>query len=411
MAEPRAPEITIVSRSLPLNLPEFPLLVEHFDLPQPNILSPLPDLCAPGAQGTPRRLEAIIEPVSGVTSEAVRWSLTPLAIPDRILDTRIASFNSAPGLTRLYSSRQADDLFVSLTPHLQFDQELVFPFTADDLLVWLELQLQFASDLTFPVPQTEFSGEQLAFLLALADAYKMAFIRSFLSRQREPQPVTITIEGILEAQDAALEIQDRRWLLTALRELLGLMIHIGGRTEVNLPLVTGALAQREIDRYVEQELLRSVDGGRYELDLSLAQVVGDFFTWLTLISLHDLQIVGGSATAPEACEELLIFVSTTSTVWALASEGLTDCEDDLAQVRFGLRSLDLLDALDVAAVFFEPLPDVTIPEDFYAPVPRVEHAAPAACPTCSAEVTLRRRFCTQCGASLAGPPGERGEWR
>jgi hypothetical protein len=38
MAEGQSAELVNISRSLLLNLSEFPLLVEHYDLPKPNLL-------------------------------------------------------------------------------------------------------------------------------------------------------------------------------------------------------------------------------------------------------------------------------------------------------------------------------------------------------------------------------------
>jgi hypothetical protein len=400
--EPRYLETVRATRALQLNLPDFPAFVKHFRLPEPNMLSPLPDLCAPGAKGRPRPIEEIVAPMQDVMEGAVRWALSPLSIPDRVLDARIALFNGAPNLSRLYSSRQADDLFVGIRPHMTFDRELIFPFTAADLEVWLQLQLQFASGVTFPVPQKTFTAAELAFLLALADAYKVSFVRSFLPRRIDPQPVRVTVADILEAQDAARQVRDRRWISTALGEFLGLIVHLGGRTQVGLPLVTQEFAQREIERYIDQEHLKPAKDGGFELGIELALLAGDLFTWLSIVSLHDLQIVGGTATAPEGWEELLMFITTSSTVWVLASEGLTVCEGDLGPARFALRSLGMIDALDVALEFLEPLPGVAVPVEFYASAPG--YAQAAFCPACGVKVPPGRKFCGKCGAPQVPPP-------
>jgi len=144
MTEEQSLELANISRSLLLNLPEYPLLVEHYNLPEPNILSPLPDLCSADVKGKPRAIEKIIEPTSGAADDAVQLALTPLATPDRILDVRLSVFDSAPQLTRLYGSRPAEGQLVALAPHLEFDHELIFPFSYDDLQVWLRMQLQFS---------------------------------------------------------------------------------------------------------------------------------------------------------------------------------------------------------------------------------------------------------------------------
>jgi hypothetical protein len=323
MTEDQALELVNISRSLMLNLPEFPLLVEYYNLPKPNLLSPLPDLCSAKVDGIPRDIEKIVEETSGAADEAVQLALTPIATPDRILDVRLAVFNSAPQLTRLYAAHPVEGQMVALAPHLEFDHELIFPFSYDDLLVWMRMQLQYSSSMTFPIHQTDYSGEELAFLLALADAYKAAYVRSFQPRRQEPEPVVITADDILDAQKDALEIRDRRWLLHAIGEFFNEMIHIGGKSDVNLPKLTKSFVKQELERYKKNEDLLPVEGkkAQFQLGPSLEAFIGDFFNWISLITIHDLQIVGGTVEAPEASEEALLLITTGSTVWLLATQG------------------------------------------------------------------------------------------
>ena len=399
MTEEQALELVNISRSLMLNLPEFPLLMEYYDLPQPNLLSPLPDYCSAEVEGKPRSIEKIIEPTSGAADEAVQLALSPLVSPDRILDVHLAVFDSAPQLTRLFASRPAAGQMVALAPHLEFDHELIFPFSYDDLMVWLRMQLQFSSSMTFPIHQTEYSAEELAFLFALADAYKATYVRSFQPRRREPGPIILTEDDIFDAQKDAQEIRDRRWLLNAIGELFNEMIHIGGQAEVNLPKMTKSFIKKELDRYAQIEALQPVKGKKtqFQLGPSLEAFIGDFFNWISLITIHDLQIVGGSAKAPEAWEEALLLITTGSTVWLIATEGLTSAEGDLGKVRFGMRSLEMVSAIDVASEFIEPLAEVELPKEFYGPSPFEPMKEIANCKACGETISTGSKFCPECG--------------
>jgi len=405
MTEEQSLELANISRSLLLNLPEYPLLVEHYKLPEPNLLSPLPDLCSADVKGKPRAIKKIIEPTSGAADEAVQLALTPLATPDRILDLRLAVFDSAPQLTRLYGSRPVEGQLVALAPHLEFDHELIFPFSYDDLLVWLRMQLQFSSSMTFPIHQSEYSGEELAFLFSLADAYKAAYVRSFQPRRREPEPIVLSADDILDAQNDALEIRDRRWLLNSVSELFMEMIHIGGQTQVNLPKLTKSFITKELDRYAQNEDLLPVKGKKkqFQLGTSLETFIGDFFNWISLITIHDLQIVGGTASAPETWEEALLLITTGSTVWLVATEGLTSAEGDLGKVRFGMRSLEMVSALDVISEFIEPVANVELPEEFYGPSPFEAMQVGIKCPTCAEMIPAGSKFCPECGAAQEDP--------
>jgi RNA polymerase subunit RPABC4/transcription elongation factor Spt4 len=259
--------------------------------------------------------------------------------------------------------------------------------------------------MTFPTHKLEYTGEELAFLLALADAYKAAYIRSFLPRRREPEPIVVTAEDILEAQKDALEIRDRRWLLHAVGEFFSEMIHIGGQSQVNLPTLTKRFVEEELRRYEENEDLLAVEGKRdqYQLGASLETFIGDFFNWISLITIHDLQIVGGTPEAPEAFEEALLLITTGSTVWLLATQGLTNAEGDLGNVRFGMRSLEMVTALDVVGEFIEPLADVQLSKGFYGPTPFEPESLAKRCRECGELVPDGSKFCPECGAAQREP--------
>lgn len=411
MTEEQSLELVNISRSVLLNLPEFPLLLEHYDLPEPNLLSPLPDLCRADVQGEPREIEEIIEETSGAAEEAVQLALTPIATPDRIIDVRLAVFNSAPQLTRLYAARPVEGQMVALAPHLEFDHELIFPFSYDDLLVWMRMQLQYSSSMTFPIHQTEYSAEELTFLFALADAYKAAYVRSFEPRRRDPEPLALTAEDIFNAHKDALEIHDRRWLLLAVGEFFNEMIHVGGRSEVTLPKLTKTFIKKEVDRYRENEDLLAVEGKKtqFQLGASLEAFIGDFFNWISMITIHDLQIVSGTAESPEAFEEALFLITTGSTVWLIASEGLTQSEGDLSNVRFAMRSLEMVTALDVVAEFIEPAADVQLSKEFYGPSPFDQESMMAQCHACGESVPVGSKFCPECGAAQEAPQEQKKE--
>jgi len=269
----------------------------------------------------------------------------------------------------------------------------------------LRMQLQFSSSMTFPIHQTEFTGEELAFLFALADAYKAAYVRSFQPRRREPEPIVLTTEDIYNAQKDALEIRDRRWLLHAIGELFNEMIHIGGQAEMNLPNMTKSFIKKELDRYAQIEALQPWKGKntQFQLGPSLEAFIGDFFNWISLITIHDLQIVGGSPKAPAAWEEALLLITTGSSVWLVATEGLTSAEGDLGKVRFGMRSLEMVSAIDVVSEFLEPVAEVELPNEFYAPSPFAPVKDGAKCPACGGTISPGSKFCPECGVAQETP--------
>lgn len=356
--------------TLALDQSEFPGLVGRLGLPAPSSFSPLRDLCAPGAKGAPRDPEAILAGLGLLSAEAAAVALDPLVAPDRVIDARATVFNGAPSPCRLFSSRRAPATFVGLRPGMEHDWELLFPFTPEDLEIWVRLQLQFSSGQHLPMPGHTFSAGRLGFLLALVDAYKTAFARSFAHRRAEPASISLTVADVLEAQNDAFLVRDRRWIATAVGEILSVMVHPGGGTGVRLPLVTEEAAREEVRRLAAEGFLEIVRDGRdlsFTLGVTLAQFAGSLFTWISITSLHDLQITGMQAGVPGAQEEAILFVATEPTVWTIATQGLTRAGTDLSGVTFVLRSLDVPTACDVAREILKPLPDVILPDGAYAP--------------------------------------------
>lgn len=361
-----------LARTIRLGRAEFAPLARHLELPEPGVLSPLTDLGAPSPDttGPIREIAELLREFTGLPTVTVRTALLPLAVPDRVVDARSALFDSAPTQCRLYASRRSEDVFVGLRPGVDGGYELLAPFAPQDLVWWVQLQLQFSSGQPMPLPQEELTAEQLAFLLVLVDAYKTAFFRSFAGRRTEPTPVTVSSAGVLEAQNDALRVADRRWISHAVAELFSSQLHPGGRTGATLPPVTAAVAERELRRYEEAGYLDRVGTGdppAYEPGLTLATFAGTLFTWISLLSLHDVQVVGHEAGRPVAQEDMVLFVVTEPTVWALVSQGLTRAREDWSAVRFGLRALGVVEACNLADEFLRPIPELTLSEEVYRP--------------------------------------------
>ncbi|MFG2848842.1 hypothetical protein ACGF12_37690 [Kitasatospora sp. NPDC048296] len=361
-----------LARTIRLERAEFAPLVRHLGLPEPGVLSPLTDLAAPvlDATGPVREVGELLREFTELPTTTVRIALTPLAVPDRVVDARTALFNSAPTQCRLYASRLSEDVIVGLRPTLDGGYELMAPFSHQDLEWWVQLQVQFSSGQPMPLPEEELTAEQLAFLLVLVDAYKTAFFRSFAGRRTEPVPVTVTLTDVLEAQNDALRVADRRWIAHAVAELFATQTHPGGGTGTTLPPVTAAVAERELCRYEETGYVERAGAGdppAYELGLTLATFAGTLFTWISLLSLHDVQVVGHEAGRPVAQEDMVLFVVTEPTVWALVSQGLTRAREDWSAVRFGLRAIGVVEACNVARDFLRPIPELTLPEQVYRP--------------------------------------------
>jgi hypothetical protein len=344
-------------------------LLRELPLPAPSALSPLPGLMV-AAGGAGRPAKEVMIGWEDAAPIAISQVLAPLAIPDRVVDTRAALFNGTPLQTRLYSSDRVGKLLAGVRAGGTRTFELVAPFSLDDLEVWLELQLQYTAGKNIPLPDLELNGEQLAFLLVLIDAYKAAFVRSFGARSTAQAPVVVTVADIVQAQNDSNAVADRRWISHAVAELLSSLVHPGGATNIRLPQVTQQLAERELKRYVDRGYMTARTEGRnttYQLGDGLGLVAGSLFTWISMVLLHDAQVTGVRNGRAAAQEELLLYVVNQETVWTLVSAGLTGAGNDLSNVRFGFRGLDLISAVRFGRQFLEPA-EVSLPDDVYAGV-------------------------------------------
>ncbi|MEU4065744.1 YrhB domain-containing protein [Streptomyces wedmorensis] len=405
-----------LTRAVPVDGDELAATVRQLGLPPPAPLSPLPDLSdgrptdgatARGPTDPGRLLEAFQE----LPEATVRNALLPLVVPDRVVEARAGLFDSAPSPCRLYTSRRAGGVFAGLRPTLDPDRahELLAPYSTGDLTRWVQSQLQFSAGAPIPPPQEELDAAQLAFLLALIDAYKTRFFRSFAGRRSTPTPLALSCADVLEAQEDALLVADRRWLTRTLTELFALLAHPGGRTGVTLPPVTEEFAERELLRYAEAGHLERTGTAaepRYTPSLAFSVFAGTLFTWTVLLALHDVQLTGWEDGRAAGQEELLLFVVTQPALWTLLSDGLTEVvrtpEPDWSRARFALRSLDLADAAVLTDDFLRPLPVEPLPDEIYAPV-AARASAPGPAPAVSPEAPTEVRR-SEPGPVPASPP-------
>jgi hypothetical protein len=372
-----------LARTIALNRAETGPLFRHLGLPSPGQLSPLPGLTANGKpSASVRDFDDILHEFQGLSTVIPREALTPLAIPDRVVDARSALFNSAPTQCRLYSSRRCGDKFAGLRPAFKFDYELLAPFTPADLQWWVQVNVQFSAGQPMPIPRDELTAEEFAFLLLLVDAYKTSFVRSFAGRREDPVPLTVSVAGILEAQNDALKVADRRFLGRAVGELFATIAHPGGVT-AQLPVITQQRAEHWLNDYANSGYLeRSGPASRaYKLGLAMATFAGSLFTWISMLTLHDIQLTGWRNGRASGQEELLLFITTEPTIWTVATQGLTASPTDWSRVRFGLRALGIVEACNLTRTFLTPIPDVTLPDSAYEPLaqpPAAKRPAPAA---------------------------------
>jgi RNA polymerase subunit RPABC4/transcription elongation factor Spt4 len=63
----------------------------------------------------------------------------------------------------------------------------------------------------------------------------------------------------------------------------------------------------------------------------------------------------------------------------------------------------MVSALDVISEFIEPVADVELPEEFYAPSPFEAMQAGIKCPTCAEMIPIGSKFCPECGAAQEDP--------
>jgi hypothetical protein len=337
--------------------------------------------------------------------EAAEAAMDAASAADRVVDARLALFNSAPDLCRMFASRKHEGVFVGLRHGAEFERELLFPFGIEDLTSWLFGQMQFSAGSSLPSPAKEAGADRLAALLHFADAFKARYARSF-ERAENPPPIGIASKDIFEAQENSRKVGDRRWIGRAVDEHLRAMLHPGGATQVGLPELDRAAIDRELRAMETEGLLKSAGKGKDPLFFPQAAMLhwaGDLMTWISTASLHDIQVVGGADAAPEAAEETLMYIVTGQSIWTILSEGLGRCGKDVGSARFGVRSGGMVEALDIATRFLLPADQAAVPAGFYsaaAPAAKEPARRAAFCGGCGKPLRTGVKFCTACGAAV-----------
>lgn len=383
-----------MAKVVPLDRVEFAPFCEGLGVGATSPLSPLTGLVAAGGPGAARPFEELRAPIGIVTDQTFRWAMEPLAAPDRILDARVAAYEGAPTPTRLYSSRRHGSDWAGLRPAITRDYELLGPYSEADLGLWLELQLQLTGGNIIPTPWQLMTGEELTFFFGLVDAFKLTLHQSFITRRPRPQPLVFRFSDILNAQNLALKSYDRRWLLTAMGEIFGVLSHPGGAANSGLPILSAALAEREVRRYVKNGWLAVRDRGKdplLELDGPLPFLASTLLSWLNIVTLHDIQVTGWNGGRATAGEEVMVFIVTEAALWGVVSSGLSNATHDLGAVEFGVQTLSVPEALEIGRRLLQPLPIDRLPDEVYAaasapppPPARVEPQPAAAVPVAPA---------------------------
>jgi hypothetical protein len=263
------------------------------------------------------------------------------------------------------------------------DHEILSPLVPDDLRAWVALQLQFSAGTPMGLPDVELNGGQLTFLFAVVDAYKAAFAASLQRRGNGAGPLVLSAADVMEADLDGRREADRRFLVRTMAELFAHLVRPGGRQGVALPVLDEATVTSEISRYAARGFVELVgSAGRrnptFILGPSLGMMAGSLFSWISVLSLHDVQVTDWQG-RPLGQEELLVYVVTEPAVWALVSSGLTAATDSVADVRFAFRALSRPDAERLAARFTAPA-EVSLSAEVYAPIPVAVPTAPSPVP-------------------------------
>lgn len=348
---------------------------------RPSLLSPLRTLVA--AAGRPTRDPAAVRATLGAVDDAMLIGrFEPLLAPDRVLDLAVASWEGAPRSARMCSTRRSDAGWCGVRAASGRGVEVLGPLTTDDLVVWVRLQLELSAGAEVPVPWERLRADELMFLFALLDAHARAAHASYLDRRGRPAPVVIHLSDVLDAQADASATLDRRWLCSAVPELLDLLVHPGGRRGVGLPPVAPDVARRELDRHVAAGWLDVVRGGdnpAVTLAGPLPAVAASLGNWLQLACLHDTQVVGWSGERALAQHDAVVLIVGAAATWSLSTVDLSAAGDDLSSVSFRLNTVNLVTGERLARLLLEPLDTGDLPEALYAPAPpAVATPAPAA---------------------------------
>jgi hypothetical protein len=424
-------------RRVSLTRSELGRLLDTLQVRQCNRLSPLPALRRTRGSHNGRTAQAVLSTIPGLEAANAEDNLYPLIAPDRIIEATMAVFGQAPKKMHFYASRSALHM-VGVVQDAGDELMLILPLFPVEVGGWVEGNLQFSGPLSLAAPFESFDAGQLAFLLALIDAYKSELFGSYHQHQGQPSPLSVTPQQILETDACGQDSLDRRWLVVALNEVLRSLIHVGGLTQVGLPRLTAGFVSQEIRRYQQAGHLTTTIGGQaFELSKPMVALAADLSQWINLICLHDVQVNSAEAGKIAAVEEIAVFIATQTTVWSLASLGLAGGGGELSGVSFGLRSASTGAQRDLIRVFLEPEPNAAIDPEFYNPVvaltpipapqtapPQAPQAisqaqgttpgmtAPRFCRFCGKPIDANSRFCRHCGKSLAlteivgqgGPP-------
>ncbi len=355
--------------------------LRHVGIQQPSAMSPLESVGVPsaGAIRTPAEISAL----HAADLDRFATAAAVLAAPDRVLDLTTATFNSAPAPARLCSSRRSATGWAGIRTAFNTDLEVLAPMSDQHLLTWVRLQLEQSAGAEVPVPWDQLDGTQLAFLLVLLDAHAAAVHASYTTRRALNAPISVRLSDILSAQSESLRTRDRRWLSTAVGEVLDLMVHPGGRRGVGLPPIGLELATAEIGRYVEHgwlEMTDATDNPAVRLAGPLPAVAATLGGWLQLVSLHDTQVTSVEGGAAVAQHDAIVFVVGSTATWAISSVSLNAAHADLGTVRFRLHTVNAVSGERLAAALLQLLPAADLPDECYAPAPTLASPPPPQLP-------------------------------
>ncbi|HEV3227453.1 MAG TPA: hypothetical protein VGZ52_11485, partial [Acidimicrobiales bacterium] len=271
MSKAKAPKTVVIDEPsalttdltsvLPIDREELAVLVDALGLPRPSRVSPLPDILRSAERTASRSWSEIRAPLETMSDATFADHLTPLIAPDRVVDIRATAYEAAPVPVRLYSSRRHEPGWAGLRSGAERDFEVLAPYIDGDISYFVLLNLKLSMGSSDELPWAALNGAELAFFCAVVDAWRMQFHLTSARRRSRPQPVTFRFDDILEAQRDGWETRDRRWLLTALGETLGVLAHPGGRSGVTFPVLTLDELRQHTRDWVERGWLEVIATG------------------------------------------------------------------------------------------------------------------------------------------------------
>ena len=393
-------------RNLSLSRKELALLFDHFKLTHVNSFSPLPYLCSKGIGDDFNSINEILNKHSWLDSANAFDNFLPLIAPDRVIDVSFALFGQAPKKMRFYGNRKSLHM-ISVTSKSEHEILLSLPIFPETILGWLENSHQFSGSLNFPVPFESFNGKQLSFLLALIDTYKSNLFNSYLKHQETKPTISVSPQQIFNNDLTGHQTLDRRFLVSAINEIFSELIHVGGTTQIKFPTLSPEFIESEMSRYRQNGLIIPDTNNTHLLTTKMTSIAADLSQWINMLCLHDVQISASSSNKTQAIEETLCFIGTQTTVWSLVSEGLTSGKNDLAGVKFGLRSGSIYTHHPLIKAFIQPISNVQIDPEFYVqsiPNHQIKNedlpVIQKYCRFCGKEIIANTKFCRYCGKPL-----------